>query len=182
MALETLQKFRTVSELQQSLDKEINRLKTKADEMSKFIGDKLRSTESNNSAELQELRQKIEGAAPVDPKKKKVTKKKDQKSNWHVMNSISIYDGIGLKGELELYFKGMGDAKSELERLTKIKQEIDELLTKGLKKDLGCVLLLKKELPVEIAFTSSTPQRKKFAFKAIFNVPKEELNEIKISQ
>jgi hypothetical protein len=181
MALEKLESFRKISELQQSLDKEINRLKTKTDEMSKLIGEKLRSTESNNAAELQELRQKLEGNT-ADPKKKKSTKKKDQKSNWYVLDSISIYDGIGLKGELELYFKGMEETKSELDRLTKIKQAIDELVNKGLKRDLGCVLLLKDELPVEIAFTNTVPQRRKFAFKAIFNVPKEELNEIQISQ
>jgi small-conductance mechanosensitive channel len=181
MVLETLQSFRTISELQQSLDREINRLKTKTDEMSKLTGEKLRSTESNNTAELQELRQKLEGGT-ADPKKKKTPKKKDQKSNWYSLDSVLIYDGIGIKGELELYFKGTEEIKSELDRLTKVKQQIDELVNKGLKKDLGCVLLLKKELPVEIAFTNTAPQRKRFAFKAIFNVPKEELNEIENSQ
>jgi len=184
MVCDLLQSFRSIAELQKSLEKEINLLKIKSDEMSKLVGEKLRATESANTADLQEFRQKLEGG-PTDPKKKgsakkSSTKKKDQKGNWYNFDSVSVYDGIGLKGELELYFKGMEDTKSQLERLSKIKEGIDDLVNKGLKKDLGCVMLLKNELPSEIAFTTTLPQRKRFAYKAIFNIPKEELNEIYI--
>ncbi len=179
MMSKKLQNFRTVYELQQYLENEINTLKQKSDELSKLVGEKLRSTESNDNAELQELKQKLEGG-PTDPKKKKSVKKKDQKSNWYNFDSISIYDGTGPKGELELYFKGIEDTKLALEKITKIKQGVDEIVSKGLKKELGCVLLLNNELPAEIAFTKSGSQRKKFAFKAIFNVPKEELYETEV--
>jgi len=181
MISQKLQTFRTVTELQQFLDNEINMLKEKSEELSKLTGEKLRSTESNDNAEMQELRQKLEGST-TDPKKKKSVKKKDQKSNWYNFDSISIFDGIGPKGELELYFKGMEETKLALDRVTKIKQGIDDLVSKGLKKELGCVLLLNHELPAEVAFTNGMPLRKKFAYKAIFSAPKEELYEIQILQ
>lgn len=89
---------------------------------------------------------------------------------------------MGPKGELELYFKGMEETKVVLDKITKIKQNIDDLVSKGLKKELGCVLLLNNELPAEVAFIKSGGQRKKFAYKAIFNVPREEMYEVHISQ
>jgi hypothetical protein len=180
MISERLLNFRTVPELQQYLDNEINILKQKSDELSKVIGEKLRSTESNDNAELQELRQKIEGTT-TDPKKKKGVKKKDQKNNWYNFDSISIFDGIGPKGELELYFKGMEETKLALDKITKIKQGIDDIISKGLKKELGCVLLLNNELPAEVAFTNDGPPRKKFAYKSIFSTPRDELYEVQIS-
>ena len=180
MTVEKLQNFRTVYELQQYLDAEINRLKQKSEELSKLVGEKLRSTDPNDNAELQELKQKLEGSTN-DPKKKKPVKKKDQKSNWYNFDSISIFDGIGPKGELELYFKGIEDTKLALDKITKIKQGVDDMVSKGLKKELGCVLLLNNELPAELAFTKGSALRKKFAYKAIFILPKEELYETQIS-
>ena len=181
MISQKLQTFRTVTELQQFLDNEINMLKEKSEDLSKLTGEKLRSTESKDSAEMQELRQKLEGNTN-EPKKKKSVKKKGQKDNWYDFDSISIFDGIGPKGELELYFKGIEEAKLALDRITKIKQAVDDLVSKGLKKELGCVLMLNQELPAEIAFTSSIPLRKKFAYRAIFNTAKEELYEIQVLQ
>lgn len=178
MITQRVQSFRTVADLQKSLDDHINMLKLKSEELSKLVGEKLRVNDSGNAAELQELRQKIEGSA-TDPKKKKSTKK-DQKSNWYNFDSISIYDGIGIKGELELYFKAMEQIKSELDRATKVKQAVDDFVNKGLKKDLGCVMFLGQELPAEIAFIPTAVSKKSFGFKAIFDVPIEEPYEVKI--
>lgn len=169
---EKIQKFRTVGELQKHLEGHINELKKSADEMSKIVGEKMRVNDSSNTPELQELRQNIEGSA--DPKKKKSTKKNDKKTNWHNLDSISVYDGVGVKGELELYFKAIEMTKAELDRATKVKQSLDDLVTKGLKRDMGCVMILNHELPAEISFTSSASSKKKYQFKAIFDVRIEE--------
>jgi hypothetical protein len=176
---ERIQSFRTVTDLQNSLEDYINTLKSRSEELSKTIGEKMRSNDSTTTTEIQEFRQKIEENT-TDPKKKKSAKKKDQKANWYNFGAISIYDGIGIKGELELYFKDIERTKSELDRVTKVKQAVDDLVNKGLKRDLGCILLLKEELPAEIAFTPSIASRKKFSFKSIFSVPSEEMYEIKI--
>ncbi len=179
MRKDKIQNFKTVAELQKSLEEYINILKTTSEELSKIIGEKMRSNDSGNASELQELKQKIEGST-TDPKKKKSTKKKEQKTNWYNFDSISIYDGIGMKGELELYFKSMEKTKSELDRVTKVKQAVDDLVNKGLKRDMGCVMLLNYELPAEISFTSSAVTRKKFSFNAVFNVPREEEYVLKV--
>ncbi|MDE1726747.1 MAG: hypothetical protein KGH89_05725 [Thaumarchaeota archaeon] len=175
MTQEKIKSFRTITELQQMLDSNIGQLKNRSGELSGLIGEKLRATDSTNSAELQDMRQKIEGVTN-DPKKKKSVKKKDQKNNWYNLDSISIFDGIGLKGELELYFKAAEQVKSELDRATKIKQAVDDLVARGLKKDLGCVFLTTHELPAEIAFTQTAQSRAKFSFKSIFDVPIDEIN------
>lgn len=173
MMTEKIQNFKTPEELQKSLEGYINALKMESEKLSKQIGEKMRSTDSSNTIELQELRQKLEGGS-TDPKKKSPPKKKDQKANWYNFDAISIYDGIGLKGELELYFKAMEKTKSELEMITKVKQSVDNLVSKGLKRDMGCVLHLNENLPAEIAFTSPNVPRKKFALKLVFDVPTEE--------
>jgi hypothetical protein len=179
MMTEKIQSFKTIVELQKFLEDYVNVLKMRSEQMSKQIGEKMRSNDSSNPAELQELRQKMEGDT-TDPKKKKTVKKKDPKTNWYTLDAISIYDGIGLKGELELYFKSMEKIKSELDRLVKVKQAVEDLVHKGLKKDMGCVLLLNEELPAEIAFISNTVSRKKFVFTALFSVPTEEPYTIKV--
>lgn len=169
-----IKNFRKVDEMQRFLEAQINSLKARADEVSKQIGEKMRSNESggSNDAELQELRQKLEGS-PSDPKKKKPVKRKDQKSNWHDFGAISIYDGIGIKGELELYFKAMEKMKTELDRITKVKQALDDLVSKGLKRDMGCILFLNGESPAEISFTSAAAPRRKVAIRTTLSLPRE---------
>jgi hypothetical protein len=172
-----LQRFRAVSELQYSLEDKITKLKENSDKLAIIIGDKLRATDNANSSDVQDLKEKIEGGAN-NPKKKKVVTKKGQKSIWYNLEAISIYEGMGLKGELELYFKDLEETKKELERVTKVKQAIDNLSSNGLKKEFGCVMMLGHELPAEIAFFRTHDTRKKFSFKSIFNVPKDDYNEL----
>ena len=134
----------------------------------------MRNTDTGNSndSDLQDLRQKLDGG-PADPKKKKPVKKRDQRSNWHDIGPISVYDGVGIKGELELYFKAMEKMKAELDRMTKVKQALDELVSKGLKRDMGCVLFLNGESPVEISFTSTIAPRKKISIRSVLSTPRE---------
>ena len=183
MTTTQIHSFRAISELQKSLDKKIMTLKEASDKLSILIGEKLRATETSDASDLQELREKIEGdtsdpkkpeGGKHEPKRKKVTKKKGQKNNWYNLDAISIYDGIGLKGELEIYFKVLEETKSELDRVTKVKQSIDDLVEKGVRKELGCVIRIGNEIPAEMAFFKTPLSRKKFAFKSIFAVPRED--------
>lgn len=171
MISEKIHVFKALPDLEQFLEQCISTLQAQTDEISKIIGEKLRTTDSADNEELQELKSKLEGT-PTDPKKKN-TKKKTQKNNWCSFDAVSVYDGIGLKGELELYFKTLEETKLELDHATKVKQSIDGLINKGLKRDLGCVFVLNQSMPAEIAFTGSVTQRKKFAYKATFDVPVE---------
>ena len=169
--------FKTIEEFQSSLGKELDDLKKKTDEYSIVIGEKLRAVETTNPADVAELKEKLEG--PVDPKKKQV-KKKDKNSNWHSFGDILVYDGMGLKGELDLYFKALENMKSKTEKIQKAKNSIDELISKGLKKDLGCVILMSSDLTFEMVFIKTAEPKAKFSYKSIFDVGVEQIHEIKI--
>lgn len=178
MQQEKITQFHTIEELQSFLANDLEDLKKDSNEYSKLIGEKLRERTDDNSADLAELKEKLEG--PADPKKKKPVKKKDQKANWHNLDAVSIYDGIGVKGELELYFKASEALKLRIDKVQKVKEAIDGLVSRGLKKDLGCVALMNKDLIFEMAFVKTGNPKARFSFKAIFNVPMEQVNEIKI--
>jgi len=170
--------FHTVEEMQSFLTEDLAELKKISDEYSQLIGEKLREKTTDNAAELTELKEKLEG--PADPKKKKPMKKKDQKANWHNLDAILVYNGIGVKGELELYFKASEALKLKIDKVQKAKETIDTLLARGLKKDLGCVVLMNNDLVIEMTFIKTAEPKAKFSFKSIFNVEAEQLNEIKI--
>ena len=162
--------FHTITELQSSVENDLQVLKKKSGEYSESIGEKLRSgNTANDQAEMAELKEKLEG--PVDPKKKKPVKKKDQKTNWYDMGHISVYDGIGTKGELEIYFKALEELKSKIERLEKIKQAIDDMISRGVKRELGCMAVLNHDLTLQISFITARESKAKFSYKSIFNVP-----------
>ena len=166
--------FRTIEELQLSIDQRLDDLKKKADEYSKIIGEKIRTVEGNQNEDLAELKEKLEG--PTDPKKKQPPKKKDQKKHWLDVGSITVYDGIGVKGELELYFQALDAIKSNIENLQKTKEAISGLVSRGLRKDLGYAALMRHNMPFEVTFVKSQEARNKFSYKAIFSVETEPIN------
>lgn len=178
MQVGKLMRFRSINELQSLLDNQITDLKKEAEEYSQLIGLKMRTNESNQASDLAELKEQLE--AQSDPKKKKSQKKKDKNSNWIDMEAVSIYDGMGLKGELELYFKALEEVKSLTEKTQKAKEKVDNLVSRGLKKDIGCVSFLKYELPLEMVFVKSVESRTKFSYKSILNVGVEQVSTIKI--
>ncbi len=170
--------FRSISALKSSLEKDLNDLKRQSEEYSETIGEKLRTSSASNEPDLADLRERI--ADSPDPKKKKQAKKKDQKGNWHHMDEISIYDGIGLRGELEICFKALDDVKTRIEKLQKIIGSVDGLVSRGVKNDLGCTALLSRDFLLDIAFTKSASTPTKFVFKSAFKVEAERLNEIRV--
>lgn len=173
MKTEHVMHFRTIEELQASIDQQLEDFKKKADEYSKIIGEKIRATEGNQSEDLAELKEKLEG--PTDSKKKQSTKKKDQNKHWFEMGAISVYDGIGVKGELELYFQALDEIKSNIESLQKIKEAINGLVSRGIRKDLSYAVLMRHNMPFELTFIKSDEARKKFSYKSIFSVETEPL-------
>ena len=73
MRIGKLMRFRTINELQSSLDNHLTELKKEADEYSQLIGLKMRSNEAGESSDLADLKEQLEG--PADPKKKEHLKK-----------------------------------------------------------------------------------------------------------
>ena len=171
--------FQSIEDLQLYLGNSLKELKEKSEEYSEIIGEKIRlENTGNNSTEITELREKLDSQA--DSKKKKTVKKKDQTSNWHDMGPILFYDGIGTKGELEIYFKASEKVKTEIEKIEKIKNSIDNLISKGIKRDLGCIALLNRDLTLQICFVKAGQPKAKFAFKSVFTIPSEIIPTIKV--
>ena len=169
MMTEDIRKFKTFEDMQIIIEKELNDLKKKSEKYSKTIGDKLRENQDPAyDSDLAELKEQLEG--PTDQKKKKIVKK-DKKGKWHDLEGISVFDGMGLKGEIELYFKALEDTKSKIENLEKTKVSINNLVAKGLKRDLGCLALIRQNLPSEMVFVKlGASTEKKFSFRSIFSV------------
>ena len=161
--------FRSLEEMQKLIDRQLGDLQKATDDYSKIIGEKLRVGEANNDVSLTELKEKL--SSTTDPKKKKPVKK-DKKTNWHSFGNISVFNGIGVKGETELYFKAMEDMKLRAENLQKIKESVNNLISKGIKNDLGCIAFLPSyQSPLDVTFVQSDAQKNaKFSFKSIFNV------------
>ncbi len=171
--------FHSIEDLQAHLGNSLKSLKEKSEEYSEIIGEKIRfENTTNDSTEIAELKEKLGGT--VDPKKKKVIKKKDQLTNWHDLGPISFYDGIGTKGELEIYFKALEKTKTEIEKIEKIKDAIDNLIAKGIKRELGCIALLNQDLTLQVCFVKTGQPKIKFAYKSIFTIPSEIIHEIKV--
>jgi predicted ATPase len=168
-----------MEELQTHLVNHLKILKKKSEEYSEAIGEKIRfENTTNDSTEIAELKEKLEGS--TDPKKKKEVKKKNNESNWHDLGSISFYDGIGTKGELEIYFKALEKIKSDIEKIEKTKESIGNLISKGVKRELGCIALLNHDMSLQVCFVKTGKPKTKFSYKSIFTIPSEIIHEIKV--
>jgi hypothetical protein len=103
---------------------------------------------------------------------KNKAKKKGKKAvsdKWYNLNEILVYNGIGLKGELELYFKAVDELKDKLENLQRCLSTLNTVIEKGLKKDMGCVAFRGSEGIIEIAFLKSAGVRDNFSLKSIYS-------------
>ena len=186
-----VERFNSVSSLKISLEKEIEDVELIIKEYSNLLGEKIRSNEksSDDDPEFLALKAKLDGGSSDDKskdKKSKDKKSKDKKSEtkkspdkkkkskkgvndkWFNLNEILVYNGIGLKGELELYFKAIDESKSKLETLRRILESLNNIIEKGLKGDMGCIAFRGTEGILEIAFLKSTGVRENFSLKSIY--------------
>jgi len=185
-----VERFNSVSSLKTNLEKEIEDTELVIQEYSNLLGEKIRTNEesSNDDPEFLALKAKLEGSSDDKSKEKKTndkkskdkkqeTKKRPEKKKkskkgvsdkWYNLNEILIYNGIGLKGELELYFKAIDESKSKLENLRRTLTSLTNVIEKGLKGDMGCVVFRGTEGILEIAFLKSTGARENFSLKSIY--------------
>jgi len=150
---------------------QIKELEKQIDEYSKLIGEKIRTAQESGEKdeEFNELKAKLQGKDddPKSKNKKKKTKSRKQKNTkWFELDGVQIFNEMGLKGELELYFEAIEFLKERLENLQKIKKTVDGIIDKGLKDDMGCIVYHELNMPYQIAFQKSNVQRKKFSFKS----------------
>lgn len=162
--------FQTVSDLQVSLAKYLETVKQQYSVKSELVGDKMRSDVTSDQAEMDDIKEKMQDSKD---KKKKEVKKKDKKTNWHDMGPIAVYDGVGSKGENEMHFAELEMLKVQVEQLEKIKEALDDMVAKGIKKELGCSVMLNRDHKLQIAFMKVEQPKAKYTFKGTLEVPAE---------
>ncbi|EGP93730.1 hypothetical protein [Nitrosarchaeum koreense] len=187
-----IRRYNTVKDLKSNLEKEIDETEQSINEYSNVLGNKIRLNEefSKDDPEFLELKSKLENN-PAD-KKKTDTKTEDLKNNdkkksekkmvekpkkqskknsehWYNLDQIMVYNGIGLKGELELYFKAIDDLKSKLEMLQRTLSALNNIIEKGLKEDMACIAFHGSNGPLQISFLKTSDIRKNFSFKSIYS-------------
>lgn len=187
-----IRRYNTVSSLKSSLGKEIEETEQSINEYSNVLGEKIRINEelSKDDPEFLELKSKLENN-PTDKKKpdakiddsknnnkKNVEKKNIEKpkkqskkgsEHWYNLDQIMVYNGIGLKGELELYFKAIDELKSKLETLQRTLSALNNIIEKGLKEDMACIAFQGSNGPLQISFLKTSDIRKNFSFKSIYS-------------
>lgn len=99
----------------------------------------------------------------------KKSKRKASDKWYNLDDMILVYNGIGLKGELELYFKAIDELKSKLENFRRTLSTLNNVIEKGLKEDMGCIVFRGSEGILELAFLKSAGVRKKFSHKSIYS-------------
>ena len=166
----SLIKFNVISEFKEFLENDIANTKNQIDTISKEAGEKLRLKEKELETDKEFLAIKEKLEEKTDEKKKKKSKKQIS-SNWINYNSLNLYNGMGIKGELELYFKEIETLKMKLEKLQTTKETLDGLVSKGLKNNLNCIVY-ENEGQFEIVLLKTSKEiREKFNFKTEFSVP-----------
>jgi len=191
-----IERFNSVNSLKISLETEIEDTELVIKEYSNLLGEKIRTNEESSAddPEFLALKAKLDGGSSdgkSKDKKSKDKKSKDKKSKdkkpektkspdkkkkskkgvsdkWYNLNEILVYNGIGLKGELELYFKAIDELKAKLENLQRTLASLNNVIEKGLKGDMGCIAFKGTEGILEIAFLKSTGVRDNFSLKSIY--------------
>jgi len=191
-----IERFNSIKSLKVNLEKEIEDTELIIKEYSNLLGEKIRTNEESSAddPEFLALKERLTGDSTDEKskdKKSKDEKSKDKKSKdekretkknkdkkkkskkghsdkWFNLNEILVYNGMGLKGELELYFKAIDELKSKLENLQRTLLTLNNVIEKGLKEDMGCVTFRGSEGILEIAFLKSTGARENFSLKSIY--------------
>jgi len=191
-----IERFNSVNSLKTSLETEIEDTEFVIKEYSNLLGEKIRTNDESSAddPEFLELKAKLDGGSSdgkskdkkskdKKPKDKKSKDKKQEKTKspdkkkkskkgvsdkWYNLNEILVYNGMGLKGELELYFKAIDELKAKLENLQRTLASLNNVIEKGLKADMGCIAFKGTEGILEIAFLKSTGVRENFSLKSIY--------------
>jgi len=184
---ELIRRYNTISALKSNLEKEIECVDQSINDYSNILGDKIRINEelSKDDPEFLELKSKLDNnptdkksdTKTDDPKNQKHEKKNVEKpkkqskkdnQHWYNLDQIMVYNGIGLKGELEIYFKAIDELKSKRETLQRTTFALNNVIEKGLKEDMACITFQGATGPLQISFLKSGDIRKNFSFKSIY--------------
>ncbi|MCV0392256.1 MAG: hypothetical protein K5790_03060 [Nitrosopumilus sp.] len=159
-----------VNEESSSDDPEFLALKEKLGETDQKIIKKQSDEKSDDSVDDTNNETNVKKSDEKKNREKKKKSKRKTSDKWfNLEDKILVYNGIGLKGELELYFKAIDELKARLENLRRTLSTLNNVIEKGLKGDMGCIVFRGEENILEIAFLKSAGVRKKFLHKSIYS-------------
>lgn len=186
-----IERFSSIHTLKTNLEKEVEDIEANIQEYSNLLGEKIRENEESSAddPDFLALKAKLDGSPTdkkSDDKKSDDKKSNDKKSNvkkapekkkkpkkgvsdkWYNLNEILVYNGMGLKGELELYFKAIDELKSRLENHQRTLSTLNNVIEKGLKEDMGCIAFRGTDGTLEICFLKTSGYRKNYSLKSIY--------------
>ncbi len=113
MNSETISKFNSVTDLRTQIIRNIESTEKEIEKFSIILGEKIRENQTQeDDSDFAAFKERLEGHTDekkkeghTDEKKKKRPNKKNKKNqdkNWYNLDGILIYNGIGIKGELEI--------------------------------------------------------------------------------
>ncbi len=143
-------------------------LKAKLDGGSSDVKSKDKKSKDKSKDKKSKDKSKDEKSKDKKSSDKKKKSKKGVSDKWFNLNEILVYNGMGVKGELELYFKAIDQSKAKLENLQRTLLSLNNVIEKGLKGDMGCIAFKGTEGTLEIAFLKSTGARENFSLKSIY--------------
>ncbi len=165
----SLLKFKTINEFKQFLDEQIKTSEKELSMTSKTAGEKLRNKEKELGEDKEFLLIKEKLEEKTDDKKKTKTKKQIS-ANWINYDLFNLYNGMGAKGELEIYFKEIENLKSKIEKQKAAKLTLENLISKGLKNNLNCLVYENDDKFDMVLLKTTEKVHKKFSFKQGFSV------------
>jgi len=131
--------------------------------------DKKSDDKKSDDKKSDDKKQRDKGGSDKKKSDKKKKGKKGVSDKWYNLNEIMVYNGIGMKGELELYFKAVDELKEKLENLQRTLSTLNNVIEKGLKEDMGCIAYRGNEGILEISFLKSSGMRENFSLKSIYS-------------
>lgn len=170
-----IRNFYSLKELSESLEEEISFCKTAGEEYGERLGAILRDNEATNGEEdwFKELSglQKAPKESKRKGKSKGKGKKKGAKSGWIQFKDIML--STENNGEAQILFAAIEDLKGNVNKLEKIREDIEDLKRLGLGENIIYIAYLHEGIPEKIVLHKKNGDEveKKFEFRATISIP-----------
>jgi len=172
-----IRNFHSLKELSENLEEEIGFCKAVGEECSKRLGSLLRENETTHGdeewfKEVSGLQKTSKEGKSKSKSKGKGKKKKGGNSGWIQFKDIMI--STEEYGEAQILFDAIEDIKSRVNRLEKIKEDIEDLKRLGLGENIVYITYLREGVPEKIVLSKKNGEEfgKKFEFVATISLPR----------
>lgn len=161
--------FYSLKELRESIEKEVNRLRTMLEDYSLWLGTLLRSPESAKRQEWAKKAAELQKVLKAGSRKntgKKGGKKNETSTDWVQFKELML--SADDFGEAEMLFEAVEGLRNKIDRLEKAKNSISELERYGLGSETLYVTFMHDGVPEKVVFKpkEDLEATEKFQFEA----------------